>query len=185
MDNQRYPGGTELLDAQYILKDVLEIAYGSRVADLGVGSMAFFALQAAKLVGDKGRVYACDILKDVLSAVEGKARQEGLLNIKTIWTNLEIVGAAKIDEPVDYALLINILFQSQKHVEILQEASRLLKPEGKLLMVEWKPTGGPIGPAVNLRISQADAERLATEAGFTKIKEFEAGANHYGLVFQK
>src|SRR3989304_3425099 len=98
MVNQRYAGGNELLDAEHLLGEVLAIPYGASVADLGCGSMAFFTLQAAKLAGDKGRVYACDIVKEVLSSVEGKARQEGLLNIKTVWTNLETVGAAKILE---------------------------------------------------------------------------------------
>lgn len=185
MDNNRYAGGDQLLDAQYLLKDVLEIPFGSRVADLGCGSMGYFVLQAAKLVGDKGRVYACDILKDVLSAVSGKARQEGLINVKTVWTNLEIVGATKIDEPLDYAFLINTLFQSTKHAEMLAEAARLLKPAGKLLVVEWRASSGPIGPAADLRIAKETIEDLAQAAGLAKIKDFEAGASHYGLIFQK
>ncbi len=185
MDNKRYAGGDQLLDAEFLLKDVLEIPFGARVADLGCGSMGYFVLQAAMLVGDKGRVYACDILKDVLSAVSGKARQEGLINVKTVWTNLEIVGATKIDEPLDYALLINTLFQATKHAEMLSEAYRLLKPEGKLLVVEWRASSGPIGPAADLRMAKETIDELAQSAGFAKIKDFEAGASHYGLIFQK
>lgn len=185
MENQRYAGGNELLDPEFLLKDVLEIPFGSRVADLGCGSMGYFVLQSAKLVGDKGRVYACDILKDVLSAVSSKARQEGLINVKTVWTNLEIVGATKIDEPLDYALLVNTLFQATKHAEMLSEAYRLLKSEGKLMVVEWRASGGPLGPAQDLRVSKETVEDLARSAGFAKIKEFEAGPSHYGLIFQK
>ncbi len=185
MSNQRYPGGNELLDPQYLLKDVLEIPYGARVADLGVGSMAFFTLQSAKLVGEKGQVYALDILKEVLSSVESKAREEGLYNIKNIWTDLEVVGAAKISEPVDYALLVNTLFQAKKHLEILKEAYRLLKPEGILLVVEWKLSAGPLGPKAELRIPREKIEELAGIVGFSKVKEFEAGHSHYGVIFKK
>jgi len=185
MTNQRYAGGNELLDPEFLLKEILEVPNGARVADLGCGSMAFFSMQAAKLVGDKGQVYACDILKDVLSAVESKARQEGLYNIKTVWTNLEISGATKIDEPVDFALLVNTLFQSQKRAEIFVEAFRLLKPAGKLLVVDWKMSSGPLGPAQEIKMPASQAEDLATQAGFAKRNEFDAGQSHYGIIFQK
>lgn len=186
MNQERYPGGNELLDPKYLLKDVLGIDFQAKVGDLGCGSMAYFTLAAAKLVGSKGVVYACDILKDVLSSVESKARQEGLFNVKTVWTNLEIAGATKIpDEELDYSLLINTLFQTQKHLEILAEAYRLTKTGGKLLLVEWKQATGPVGPQKEIRLSPADAERLAQEVGFKKEKSFEAGQYHYGIVFSK
>ena len=185
MDNKKYPGGNELLDPEYLLKEVLEIPYGAKVGDLGCGSMGFFSLQAAKLVGDKGQVYAYDILKDVLSSVESKAKQEGLYNIKTIWTNLEIVGATKIKEQLDYVLLINTLFQSKAHQEMLKEAYRLLKDGGKFLLVEWKASSGPIGPAQDIKVPQELAKRLASEAGFKKVKDFTAGNSHYGIIFEK
>ena len=185
MDNKRYAGGNELLDPDHLLEDVLEISYGTRVADLGCGSMAFFTLQAAKLVGDKGQVYACDIQKEVLSSVESKARQEGLHNIKTVWTNLEIAGATKIDRPLDYVFLINTLFQSKAHQEMLKEAYRLTKEGGKLLLIDWKASSGPLGPAQDMKVNKELAEKLTIEAGFKKIKEFEAGQNHYGMIFEK
>ncbi len=185
MDNQRYAGGNELLDPEHLLKNVLEIPYGSKVGDLGCGSMAFFSLQAAKLVGDKGIVYSCDIQKDVLSSVEGKAKQEGLQNIKTVWTNLEMVGATKISGPLDYVLLVNTLFQSKAHQEMLKEAHRLLKKGGKLLLIEWRATSGPVGPAQDMKVPKELAETLTTEAGFKKLKDFEAGNSHYGIIFEK
>jgi ubiquinone/menaquinone biosynthesis C-methylase UbiE len=186
MDNNKYKGGSELLNPERILKDILEIAYNSRVASLGCGAMAFFTLAAAKLIGNKGQVYACDILKDVLSSVESKARQAGFYNIKTVWTNLEIVGATNISsESLDYAFLVNVLFQTQKHLEVLQEAHRLIKSNGKLLIIDWRPAGGPIGPAREMRLEQADIERMANEVGFKPAKTFEAGQYHYGLIFTK
>ena len=186
MKDIRYPGGNELLDPKFLLQDVLAMNYGTTVGDLGCGSMAYFALAAAKIVGPKGLVYALDILKEVLSSVESKARQEGLYNLKTVWTNLEIVGAAKIPaECLDYSLLINTLFQTQKHLEMLQEAYRLTKPGGKLLLVDWKAAVGPIGPKKEIRLDPLDAARMAEEAGFKKEKLFEAGQYHYGIVFIK
>ena len=184
METQRTAGGNELLDSEYILKDVLELPYGASVADLGTGSMAFFTLQAAKIVGDKGVVYGLDVVKEVLSSVAGKAKQEGLINIKTVWTNLEVVGAAQIP-PVDYTLLVNTVFQGQDRQAMFNEAYRLTKSEGKLLFVDWKPAVGAVGPAAGIRIRPEEAEAMALNAGFIKVKDFEAGVNHYGIVFKK
>lgn len=184
MDNKRYAGGNELLDSEYILRDQLELPYGASVADLGCGSMAFFVLQSAKIVGDQGVVYALDILKDVLSSASSKARQEGLLNIKTVWTNLENIGAANIP-PVDYTLLVNTVFQGIDRQAMFNEAYRLTKPEGKMLLVEWKPAAGAVGPAAGIRVRPEEAERLAVASGFIKEKDFIAGENHYGMIFRK
>jgi len=185
MDNPVKISGSELLNPNYLLKEILGLPSGSTVADLGCGSMGFFTLEAAKLVGDKGQVFACDILKEVLSSVEGKARQEGLTNIKTVWTNLEIVGATKINRQVDYVILKNTLFQSKKQAEIFMEAFRLLKNDGKLLFIEWQMSSGPIGPAQEIRVPKETAEQLAAQAGFVKEKDFVAGNSHYGIIFDK
>lgn len=184
MENKRYAGGNELLDAEHLLKDVLEVGYGSTVADLGCGSMAFFTLQSAKIAGDKGMVYACDIQKDVLSSVSGKAKQEGFLNIKTVWTNLEISGATQIP-PVDFTLLVNTVFQGQDRQAMFNEAYRITKLGGRLLFVDWNPQTGAVGPSKEIRIRQEDAEAMAVNAGFIKEKNFKAGESHYGIVFKK
>ncbi|MBU1037145.1 class I SAM-dependent methyltransferase [Patescibacteria group bacterium] len=186
MNNQRIAGGNELLNPEHLLKNILKIAYQSKVADLGCGSMGFFTLQAAKLIGDKGTVYAVDILREVLSSIESRSRQEGLYNIKTIWSNLEIVGATKIpQESLDYTILVNTLFQTQKHREVLAESFNLLKAGGRLLVVEWKTSGGPIGPTQEMRISLEEVKQLSIELGFKIEREFVAGDNHYGIIFIK
>jgi len=177
--------GNKLLNPDHILKEIVEIPYGSTVADLGCGAMAFVSLAAAKIVGDQGTVYACDILKDVLSSVEAKARQAGLYNLKTVWTNLEIVGATKIPQEVDYTFLSTTLFQAKNHQAMFKEAYRLTKPGGQLMVIEWKASSGPIGPAQELRVAKEKALSLAQQVGFSLVKEFEASDSHYGLLFKK
>jgi len=180
------PGGNQLLNPQKILKDYLKIAFESKVADLGCGSMGFFSLQAARLVGEKGLVYAVDILKEALSSVEGRTRQEGLYNVKTVWSNIEIVGATKIPEnSLDYVLLVNTLFQTKKRKEIFQEAYRLLKAGGKLLVVDWHTAGGSIGPTTEMRLDPKEIKTLIAELGLKLETEFEASESHYGFIFVK
>jgi len=179
-------GGNEFLNPPLILNQHLNLVTGETVADLGCGSMGFFSIAAAKIVGPNGRVFAVDVLKEVLSSVAGRVKVEGLDNVETIWSNLEIYGATKIPEQsLDAAFLINILFQAKKHYEIIKEAYRLLKPGGRLLVIDWKMLDTPFGPVKNIRVSPNKIKEFATLLHLIKTSEFEAGNFHYGLIFIK
>src|SRR3989339_232934 len=173
-------GGNELINVDIF--DKVGIEAGMHVADLGCGNLAYFSFPIAKLVGDDGVVYAVDILKSVLEAVDNKIKQVGAENIKTIWSNLEIIGATKIpDENLDVAFLVNVLFQSEKDDIIIKEAYRLLKPQGKLLIIDWLSTSTPFGPPIKDRPKKEVLKKYAQDSGLQLIEEFEAGPYHFGL----
>lgn len=182
---QIVPGGNELLKPADLLKRA-GVQYRMTIGDLGCGGAGFFALQAAELVGDDGSVFAVDILKSALTSVASKAKQAGLANIKTVWSNIEIFGATKIPiESLDVALLINVLFQSKKHKEMLQEAVRMLKRGGKLLVIDWKTAGSPLGPPTENRVPPQSVRQIARELNLLELDAFEAGQYHFGLLFAK
>ncbi len=57
-------------------------------------------------------------------------KTQGLDNIRTVWTDLEIKGATKIQESsLDLAILNNVLFQSTNMPEMIKESIRLIKTE--------------------------------------------------------
>src|SRR3989338_1625028 len=91
-----YVGGTELLDPNALLNRV-GLRAGMRVADLGCGVTGHYIIPAARIVGGEGRAYAVDIQKPVLAAVESRAKLEGLSNIEYVWSDIERVGATRID----------------------------------------------------------------------------------------
>lgn len=178
-------GGNKLLDAKHILKKI-PLEQDMIVADLGCGGAAHFTLPAARMVGDEGVVFAVDILKFVLDSVQSRAKMEGLANIKTIWADLELFGSTYIKNlSVDVALLVNILFQSKKHLNIFKEAVRILKPGGKLLVVDWKAIKIPFGPPSEIRIKKEEVKAILHSLGLEKTDEFSAGKYHFGLIFQK
>lgn len=178
-------GGNELLDPLEILAR-LGVKTGSRVADLGCGGAGHFIIPAAKLVGDHITVYAVDILKTVLQSVNSKARLEGINNIKTVWSNLENVGATKIRKgSLDFALLINILFQSKKHEDILKEAMRLLKEDGQILIIDWNQNPSAFGPLPASRVKADSIKKLAQDLKLKSTDEFQAGTYHYGIILKK
>ena len=186
MKNRKMPGGNELLDAQKILENQLGVVYGSKLADLGCGGNGHFTFQSAELVGDMGLVYAVDILKMVLKNIEHQAKMMGLDNIKVIHSNLENYGSANInDGSLDFALLVTVLFQNKQPEKIVREAGRMLKPGGKLLVIDWKDGRFPFGPAQEMKVDTSTVDDVALGAGFKKIEDIEVGKFHYGIVFEK
>lgn len=178
-------GGTQLLNPQEILNKVQAIE-GMQIADLGAGNLGYFAIPAAQMVGKSGQVYAVDILKPVLEAVRSQAKLAGLTNLVTVWADLEKVGSTKIPTAsIDLSILINMLFQNKKKKEILQEAVRILKKGGKLLVIDWKKIGIPFGPPVDLRVDPRLVKDLAGQLGLSLAEETEFGDYFWGLIFEK
>ncbi|MCD4705103.1 methyltransferase domain-containing protein [bacterium] len=183
---KKQAGGTQLLDSRKILEDEVNLGYGDKIGDLGCGPKAYFTFQAARIVGEKGLVYAADILKEVLSSVESHAKTQGFNNIQTVWTNLESYGATKIPESsLDISMLINVLFQAKDIAQMIKEAIRLTKPGGKLLVVDWKNIGAPLGPDSSRRVDVAKIKEYAEAYGLKLEKEFTAGQYHFALIFIK
>jgi len=174
-----------VLNARSLLEEI-GLKEKMKIADLGCGSRGYFAIQAAKLINQDGLVYAVDIIKSALQNVKNTADLFGITNLRIIWANLEIPGATKIpDESVDLAMLNNILFQNKKIDKIIEESSRILKKDGKLLITEWKKIKSPSGPPLENRLSPEEIKKYAEKAGLQFQKELEAGPYHYALIFHK
>ena len=156
---------------------------GMRIADLGTGT-GHYALAAAAAVGSDGRVYAIDIHEDMLSHVKSAAHERRLGNIETVWGNIEKPGGTKLrDHSLDAAILSNVLFQVDQKPQLLAEIRRVLKPEGKLLVIDWAGAYGGMGPKPAHIVTESAAEELFITGGFHKQKDFRAGPHHYALVF--
>jgi len=178
-------GGNTLINVDLLFSKA-QVEEKMKVADLGCGSSGHFVFAGAKIIGKKGVMYAVDILRTALETISKRARAENLANIKTIWTNLEIFGATKIEAgSLDIGLLINTLYQSHKRAEILRESIRLLKKNGKLVIVEWKNIAAPFGPPTEEKVKKELVDNAAKKLGLRLEEEFEAGPYHYGLIYVK
>ena len=178
------PTGRALLDPHKILEEA-GIRQDMKVADLGVGNIGHFLFPAAEMVGEKGMVFAIDILKSVLDANKSRLKIAGYQNISFIWGDIERLNGTKLpDHSIDLAVMVNVLHAIDKKAAFT-EVKRMLGTDGLFLVVEWKLQGGPMGPSPDHRLPKDEAIRLGAAAGLTLKKEFEAGPHHYGLVFTK
>ena len=171
-------------DPQAIV-DQLEIGPGMVVADFGCGA-GFFSLPIAKKVGEEGKVFALDVLSDKLESVESQAKTLNLTNIVTQRVNLEAPGGSKLEaESADWVIMKDILFQNKGKDKILEEAKRILKKGGQVLIIEWNKEDTNIGPEKELRVFKETLVDLARKNDWTMNKEIEVGTFHYGLILKK
>lgn len=157
---------------------------GQTVADLGCGN-GFYVLPAAQMVGGSGTVYAFDVMEAKLAATVSIANQFGYRNVRVHQTDL---AKPLLDIPslsCDAVIIGNILHEINNKEQLLKNAYRLLKQNGKIMVVEWKKTAAPIGPPVDKRIDQQQAEVWLMNLGLRKVKELNADSYHYGILFEK
>ena len=178
-------GGNALLDVNLILEKS-QLKEKMKIADFGCGSTGHFVFPASRIVGRGGTVYAIDILKTVLETIKRRVKQESTKNIITVWSDMEIFKATKINsESLDIGLLINTLYQSKKRLEILRETIRMMKKGSKLLIVEWENASSPLGPPAEDRVKAEQLKKVCEKLGLKINEEFDAGEYHYGILFTK
>lgn len=162
-----------------------EIEKGMKVADLGSGS-GFYTIAVAHAVGGEGRVYSVDVQKDLLEKIRNQAILKHLRNIEIVWGDMEKIGGTKLRaELLDRVIISNTLFQITNKDTAVGEAKRILRKNGRLLLVDWTDSFGGMGPQLKDVFTQVEAEKLFLKHGFIFEREISAGDHHYGLVFKK
>jgi ubiquinone/menaquinone biosynthesis C-methylase UbiE len=188
-NGQKSPKGAgkssfELIDLN-ILKDILPARPGSVVLDLACGKGAY-SLLLSRMVGRDGLVYAVDLWKEGLEIL---ADQIEAGNIKNILPLLEdATREIEIDEySLDLCLMATVLHdfeEAEKAHIVLNQVKTLLKPAGRLAVIEFKKVEGPPGPPKSIRLSEDEVEQLVSGHGFKKIKTVDIGDYNYLTLFR-
>jgi len=156
---------------------------GMSVGDLGAGS-GHYARAAAGVVGASGKVYAVDVQEDILKHLKLNSHERHQHIISTVWGDIEKSGGTHLrDASLDAAILANTLFQIENRFGFLNELKRILKPGGKLLVVDWAGSYGGMGPTPEKVVAEHEAEAFFINGGFHKAKSLRAGPHHYGILF--
>ena len=160
------------------------IADGMIVADLGAGS-GFYSIPAARMA-NRGKVYAIEVQKDFLPTIKDNAKRARLNNVEAIWGDVEKIGGTKIADGIaDVVIISNLLFLAQNKIKIVQEASRILKTDGRVLFIDWADASSPFGPKGDMIFPPDKARTLFEQEKLIFNKDIDVGAHHYGMIFRK
>jgi ubiquinone/menaquinone biosynthesis C-methylase UbiE len=152
---------------------------GATFMDIGCGE-GFFTIPAARLVGLSGKVFGLDTNANAIEDLRRKASAEGLNNIE-----LKVGAAEEIllcQDCADMIFLGTVLHDFQNPSQVLKIVRQMIKPEGKLVNLDWKKTAMNMGPPPAIRFDEATASRLIESAGFKVTTVKDSGPYHYIIV---
>ncbi len=163
-----------------LIMDLLRIADGATVADVGAGG-GWFTVRLARRVGPNGLVYAEDIQPQMLESINRRVRREGLANVRTIRGT---PTDPHLPSPVDAVLIVDVYGEVavEDRVELLGNLVLPLKPGGRVGIVDYKLDGGGPGPPLAERVEPEAVVRDAHAAGLRLLAR-EDLRYQYVLVF--
>jgi len=110
------------------------IRKGQTILDFGCGS-GYYAIPAARIVGEDGRVCTLDMDRGALDELMRRARSEGLRNVTRIDTRGEVEIGLE-DESIDVVLLYDIFWYfpltDNRLPKLLDEVYKVSKPDASI-----------------------------------------------------
>ncbi|GAB3004164.1 class I SAM-dependent methyltransferase [Cyclobacterium sediminis] len=159
----------------------LPINENSNVADVGAGS-GFYTFRIASKVPE-GKIYAVDIQQDALDYIKNKAIKQ---NVDNVFTVLGTEKSPNLPEKtMDLVIMVDVYHELAFPKEMLQNIKKSLKPDGKLLLIEYRGEDPKVAikPLHKMTVKQVKKEleangfKLSTNGQFLNIQHF--------LVFEK
>jgi len=165
------------LDKAVILKE-LNILPGQIVLDAGCGN-GYMSKEFSKIVSNTGKVFALDPDREAIETLKEETKGS---NIEAIEADITKTVPIK-ESSTDLIYLSTVLHGfSKDEVESFQkEAKRLLKPNGRLAIVEIQKRSTPFGPPLGVRFSP---EELIQTIRLTAEAFVEIGPYFYMQIFE-
>jgi len=152
------------------LLNSLKIKPGQTVCDFGCGN-GFHSLQLAKRVGPTGAVHAVDIQPEMLEMLRERAGPRGLENIKPILATAEESGLAP--GTFDMVLMVDVYHELSNPPEILAAVHKSLKPDGRLVLVEFREEDENVPILPLHKMSQPQVVKELEANGFKLVGQFD------------
>lgn len=170
------PGRGQRLQINRVM-DILGIAPGKNVADIGAGS-GWFTVRAARRVAPGGKVYAVDINPEAIRYIDRRVRSESVSNVKTILSHSD--DPLLPQNSVDAVLLLKTYHEVADPILLLQRLSPALRPGAKVGIIDRNGNGEDHG--VNRQVVVKEAE----QAGYRLLQAYDfvkPDGMDYFLVF--
>jgi ubiquinone/menaquinone biosynthesis C-methylase UbiE len=162
-----------------VVFNVLKLKEGDCFLDMGCGP-GEYAIRASKIVGLSGVIYALDRSEMLIADLKRRVSEKGITNI--IAMVADITGPLPVKEGCVDVCLVATVF----HIpDITQSANvlgdgirRVLKPDGRLAIIECHKENLSFGPPQHMRLSPEEVEALLSPCNFRKERVIDLGYNY-------
>jgi ubiquinone/menaquinone biosynthesis C-methylase UbiE len=160
----------EIIDRMAISKD-------GALLDLGAG-IGYFSIPLSPLVKE---IVSVDVESKMLAILSSEAKKQKRSNLSPVLA--DVLSVPVMDESFDNVLLAFIYHELAMPALLLEECARVLKPGGRLTVVEFQKTKTDFGPPVEERKAPQHVERRA-EKRFRVLEHYSEKV-YYQLEFRK
>jgi len=172
------PSSFRMHDPEVVFSE-LNLQDGDCFLDLGCGP-GDYSMRAATFIGDSGTVYALDKWRTMVEDLGRLAEDHGFKNIRPM--TADITGPLPLeDHGIDVCLMatvLHIINRPNDRKILFEEIRRVLKPKGRLAIIECKKEDQNFGPPKHIRLSPEQVEEAIIKYGFERRSYADLGYNY-------
>ncbi len=155
---------------------------GMTVAEVGAGT-GYVALRMARRVGPTGKVYANDVQPEMLRMLRANASKAGLTNVTTV---LGSETDPKLPPgQIDLIILVDVYHEFSQPQKMLQGIRAALKPDGRLVQLEYRKEDPAVPILPDHKMSVAEAKTEVEAEGFKLGPVIETLPRQHILIYTK
>ena len=159
----------------------LNLKPGMNIADIGAGS-GYYSRLLSKRIGN-GKVYAVDIELEMIEYLKEKIKAEHISNIITVLGKEQSVSLPA--SSIDMMLLVDVYHEFSFPYEMGLSMYKALKPDGKMVLVEFRSESVEVPIKVIHKMSEVQAVKELKAAGFRLEKNIGNLPWQHCMVFVK
>jgi ubiquinone/menaquinone biosynthesis C-methylase UbiE len=154
-----------------LMRQELQVKPGMTICDMGCGN-GFHTLPLAKEVGEAGKIYAVDVQPEMIEMLKQNLDVKGVKNVVPADT-------------CDLILLVDVYHEFSHPVEMLAAMRKALKPDGQLVLVEFRAEDKMVPIKPEHKMSKAQIHKEMNANGFVMKREFDGLPWQHLMFFGK
>ncbi|MDZ4406241.1 class I SAM-dependent methyltransferase [Prosthecobacter sp.] len=164
------------------MREELEVKPGMVVCDMGCGN-GYHTLPLAEMVGAKGKVFAVDVQPEMIEMLRQNITRKELKNIEPI---VGLYYDPKLPpNTCDMILLVDVYHEFSHPVQMLAGMRAALKPDGLLVLVEFRAEDDTVPIKPEHKMSKAQIHKEMNANGFEMKREFDGLPWQHLMFFGK
>lgn len=153
----------------------------SVVADIGAGT-GFYTFKVAQKV-PKGKIYAVELQDAFVAELKKRSQELGLSNVEVVKGGTGSINVP--DASLDLAFMVDVYHELENPQEMLQAIHRALKPDGKLLLLEYRAEDPNLAIRELHKMTAVQVKKELEANGFRLFKREDSLPIQHFLMFEK
>ena len=188
-ENEKKPTGAgkssfDLIDTEKFFQE-LNLQKEISFLDVASGRGAY-SLAVADIIGSQGSVFAVDLWAEGIDMLKTAAQERGIENITAAVSDVGRRIPVE-DRSIDVCLMSTVLHDfvdDRIDRGVLNEIVRVVKPAGRLAVMEFKKIDGPPGPPIHVRLTPENVADMLDPYGFKKEHTVDVGPYNYLILLK-